>query len=178
MDINGLALGLGIAGLLGAAGGRTWTATLRSTDGTNLSGTARVEWNPKPVPDVTMDTTMKRDTVAEREMAGRDERYTATVTVSGARPAASLAWQVHHGKCSPTPGPIVGDDSAYQNIVTDDKGTGTAAAKISGVMKDVTDYSVSVRGGSDQAAAVVACGELSLIKTQASVEPQSPPDRR
>jgi len=157
MHTRNFAFALGAAGLLTAASvAHTWTATLQAKDGSSIGGTARVE----QLLTTTTDTTMPRD-------MKKDDGYNATVTVTGAKPSAKLAWHVHQGKCSETPGAIVGSESDYTNISTDDKGNGSVTAKLPISLAERGEYSLSVHKGADKVSGIAACGDLVLTKTQA-----------
>jgi len=166
MHPRNFAFALGVTGFFAVASvAHTWTATLQSKDGSNISGSARVEQVVKP----TADTAMPRDTTMPKDMKKDDGGYSATVTVTGAKPSTNLAWHVHQGKCAETPGAIVGRESDYAKLSTDDKGNGSVTSTLPISLVERSEYSLSVHRGPDKASGVSACGDLVLTKTQAGL---------
>ncbi|MGH7559522.1 MAG: hypothetical protein ACRENB_00735 [Gemmatimonadales bacterium] len=167
------------AGVLMVAATSTWNAQLEPKGGSGIRGMARVETGgPGPMMRDTpvRDTTPKdpRDTTAydpARSAVADGGGATASVSIEGAKSGKSLAWHVHQGKCSDTPGPIVGAETAYQSITVDDRGKGSSNASIRASLREGMDYSVSVHGGPSKTDAVVSCGDLR------SDAPRVPPAR-
>jgi hypothetical protein len=131
----------------------SWTADIKATDGSTITGTATVDSRTAAKP-MTSDTAMPAKPEVKDELS-------ATVSVSKAKANASLAWHVHNGKCGANAGTIVGDETGYRNLTTNEKGDGTVTATIAGAALDAgQDYSVMVHGGGSKTTPAIACGDL------------------
>ena len=140
-----------------------WTATLGPRGGSGIRGSASVESGGGPAPmmrDTMTRDSARRDTTAyPTEQPSGDAK--ASVSVEGARSGGMHIWHVHQGRCSDTPGPVVGDQSAYQPMTADERGRATASATLRGVtLKEGEEYSVSVHSGASPSDPVAACGDL------------------
>lgn len=124
----------------------TWTATLAPTDGSSIGGTATVG-------------TAAKDGMKSDSAGGGYGALVASLTLTGAKPRATLVWFIHEGKCGGE-GPIVGDEGSYRPALIDEKGTGKAVATVSAPMTNGKDYRVEVHGGASKTSPVVACGNL------------------
>ncbi|MHB1330069.1 MAG: hypothetical protein ACYC2K_17865 [Gemmatimonadales bacterium] len=139
----------GAAGLLAAAsfGAANWTATLAAVDGSSIAGRASVQSAAAP--------TTPADTTA---MPSAAQSYTATISVTGGPANATLAWQVHQGRCG-AGGQTVGTPSSYSPLRTDAQGAATSTATIAGPLTEGTEHAVSVHSGAAGSKAI-ACGDL------------------
>jgi hypothetical protein len=140
-----------------------WTATLSPRGGSGIRGSASVESAGGAAPVIrdtmTRDSARRDTTTYPAEQAGGDAK--ASVSVEGARSGGMHIWHVHQGRCSDTPGPVVGDQNAYQPMTADERGRATASATLRGVtLKEGEDYSVSVHSGASPSDPVAACGDL------------------
>ena len=139
-----------------------WTATLGPKGGSGIRGSASVEsaGGPAPVMQDTMTRdSARKDTTTSPTEPGGEAR--ASVSVEGARSGGMHIWHVHQGRCSDTPGPVVGDQNAYQPMTADERGRATASATLRGVtLKEGEEYSVSVHSGASPSDPVAACGDL------------------
>lgn len=153
MTTRNFTMALGAVGLIGAAlvTAPRWTATLAATDGSSISGTATV--------DATMPETFPKDTMAPMPKSPKVEAFNASVSVTGAKANAMLAWHVHEGKCG-AGGGIVGTDAAYPDIKVDGQGAGQATARVTRDMTEGKEYSVSVHKGATDEDPAIACGDL------------------
>ncbi len=142
MRIRNVTAVFSAAGLLAAAsfGAANWSATLAAVDGSSIAGRASVQSAAGP-----SDTTASQG-------------YTATISVTGGPADATLAWQVHQGRCG-SGGQTVGSASAYSALRTDGQGAATSTATIAEPLSDGGEYAVSVHGGSPDSPAI-ACGDL------------------
>jgi hypothetical protein len=141
-----------------------WTATLGPRGGSGIRGSASVESEGGPAP-VVRDTmardSARRDTTAYPTDQGGAEAAKASVSVEGARSGGMHIWHVHQGRCSDTPGAVVGDQNAYQPMTADERGRASASATLRGVtLKEGEEYSVSVHSGASPSDPVAACGDL------------------
>jgi hypothetical protein len=154
MRIRNFTMGLGAVGLLGAVlVAPKWTATLSSTDGSGLAGTATVEAKGDTKMPNPTDTT-----AAAMPQQGAGE-VTASINITGGKQNAALAWGLHEGKCGGS-GPMVGSASDYPKIQADGSGSGQATATINRDLTEGQEYSVAVHGGDSPDAPVAACGDL------------------
>ena len=141
----------------------SWTATLGPRGGSGIRGSASVESAGDPAPvmrdTMTRDSARKDTTAYLTEPAGGEAK--ASVSVEGARSGGMHIWHVHQGRCSDTPGPVVGDQNAYQPMTADERGRATASATLRGVtLKEGEEYSVSIHSGASPSDPVAACGDL------------------
>ena len=142
----------------------SWTATLGPRGGSGIRGSASVENAGGPAPvirdTVTRDSARKDTTTSPTERAGAGAAK-ASVSVEGANSGGMHIWHVHQGRCSDTPGPVVGDQNAYQPMTADERGRASASATLRGVtLKEGEEYSVSVHSGASPSDPVAACGDL------------------
>jgi len=97
------------------------------------------------------------------EMLGGPTKGTtvAEIQYSGDTPGASRSWHVHAGSCAKG-GAILGVASAYPALRVD--GTGATKAKVTlrVALPESGSYYVDVHDSPQNAAKVVACGELLL----------------
>lgn len=140
-----------------------WTATLGPRGGSGMRGSASVESGAGPAPvmrDTMARDSARRDTTTWPTEPG-EAAARASVSVEGARSGGMHIWHVHQGRCSDTPGPVVGDQNAYQPMTADERGRASASATLRGVvLKDGEEYSVSVHSGAAPSDPVAACGDL------------------
>ena len=152
-----LMMALGGSALLATfALGPSWHATISSTDGSSIAGSASV------VPS-TPSQPMTTDTAATPARPSESSEYTANITLTGAKANASLAWHVHEGKCG-SAGAVVGTEASYKAVTTDGKGGGQSSASVKGSLTEGRDYSVNVHSGANDSDPVIACGSLSAGK--------------
>ena len=140
-----------------------WTATLGPRGGSGIRGSASVESAGGPAPvmrdTMTRDSARRDTTTYPTEPAAGEAK--ASVSVEGAKSGGMHIWHVHQGRCSDTPGPVVGDQNAYQPMTADERGRATASATLRGVtLKEGEEYSVSVHSGASASDPVAACGDL------------------
>lgn len=140
-----------------------WTATLSPRSGSGIRGSASVESAGPPAPvmrdTMTRDSARRDTATSPTEKADGDAK--ASVSVEGARSGGMHIWHVHQGRCSDTPGPVVGDQNAYQPMTADERGRASASATLRGVtLKEGEEYSVSVHSGASPGDPVAACGDL------------------
>lgn len=147
----------------------TWTAQLSPKGGSGIRGSASVESGDAgpaaTAKDPMQRDSARRDTTAYPPPESASGGAKASVSFEGAKGGAMHAWHVHQGKCSATPGPVVGDQSDYQPVTVDERGRGTGTATLRGVtLKDGEEYSVSVHGGASASDPVAACGDLRMSR--------------
>lgn len=149
MRIRNVTAVFSAAGLLAAAsfGAASWSATLAAVDGSSIAGRATVQSAAGP--------SMPADTTAAPSAS---QSYTATISVTAGPADATLAWQVHEGRCG-AGGQTVGSASAYSALRTDGQGAATSTATIAGPLNEGSEYAVSVHSGATSSPAI-ACGDL------------------
>ena len=124
----------------------SWKATLDPVEGSGISGESTV------APDNAMP--MRDSTAPKTEGAAM-----ATINIKGAKANDSLPWHVHSGTCGSANAPIVGEASAYSAIAVNDKGEGTAHAKVTARLEPNGQYIVNVHKSATDLT-VVSCGAL------------------
>jgi hypothetical protein len=116
----------------GAAEG--WRGTLNAVGGSGVTGTAT-------------GTT------------GHDMTH-VVVSVSGARPGATLPWHVHEGKCGDASPPVVGAASAYPPLVVGADGTARAEAHLTFDLNEAKNYIINVHASPTDLGTIVSCGDF------------------
>lgn len=107
-------------------------------------------------------TTLLTGPLGSRSLSGTAtlSGTTMRVTVSGDRPGVRRPWHVHRGTCSRDEG-IVGVADAYQPLVVDSHGEGSATATLAAPLTPGVGHVVQVHDTTPGAAlAVIACGTL------------------
>lgn len=145
-------VGLAALALAFVADAPTWTTTLTPTDGSTLAGSATV-------------APASASPTAAGQRPAPPTRYLATISITGAKPRATLAWRVQEGKCG-SAGTVVGAETDYPAITSDDRGGGTARATVSAELVEQKAYSVVLQGAGAPTAS--ACGDLAASPTGAS----------
>lgn len=153
MKTRNFSMALGAVGFITAAAitSPRWSATLASVDGSTIAGTATVDGAAGSMTK-SMDSTATTTPMAS-------ESFTASVSITGAKPNEARAWHVHEGKCGGN-GAIVGTDAAYPDIKADGKGAGQATATVTRDLGDGKEYSVMVHKGDTDETPAAACGDL------------------
>jgi hypothetical protein len=83
----------------------------------------------------------------------------ASITISGATPAAVHGWYVQLGECGADRGILIGPQ-AYTPVTVDAQGAGTSTVRLPFTVPTSGHYFVSVRQGESEHSPVVACGNL------------------
>ena len=162
----GLALSMGVLTL---GSNPNWTAQLSPKGGSGIRGSASVESGgggaaPMARDTMTRDSARKDTTTYPMNQSG-DGAAKASVSIEGAKSGGMHIWHVHQGHCSATPGPVVGDQNAYQPMTADERGRASSSATLRGIsLKEGEDYSVSVHGGASASDPVAACGDLRMSR--------------
>ena len=117
----------------------TWRASLRSTNGTSMSG---------------------RATVTPSTSGGA----TATVSLQDATPGEVHPWHVHVGTCA-SGGGIVGPASAYTPLTVTGGGNANGTAAIPVTLDPAQSYHVNIHQSPTDMGTIVACGDLSASRS-------------
>lgn len=139
---------LSVAALsFGASRAPTWIATIKASDGTQLTGLARVE------------------------AMGADSSR-ASIEVSGAKAGSVLPWHIHKGGCG-AKGTIMADAKAYPPIMVGPDGSGSSRATLAAQPTTPSGYAVQVHRSATEMTPI-ACGALEVA---ARAYPAPPPPR-
>jgi len=141
-----------------------WTAQLAPRGGSGIRGSASVESGGGAAPmhrDTMYRDSARRDTTTYPMDQSGGGAARASVSVEGAKAGGMHIWHVHQGRCSSEPGPVVGDQNAYQPMTADERGRASATAILRGVtLQEGEEYSVSVHSGAAPSDLVASCGDL------------------
>jgi len=119
--------------LLTADGTQTWSATLQPRGGSRTTGSARLE------------------------SVGTDS-LRLTLNLQHARPHATLAWAIHHGKCSEA-GAVWGTPESYPPLETDFTGETWEVVYVTEAPPNGA-FSVVIHSGAELTGGIAACGNL------------------
>ncbi|HEU5155333.1 MAG TPA: hypothetical protein VFU03_11425 [Gemmatimonadales bacterium] len=156
-----LCAGAGVLWALATPFNTTWTATLSSVGGSNVTGTATVDVSDA-APGMNKPTKAKPDTTkVPGEIPGDTGKAAggswAAISINGATPG-EYPWKIGEGRCG-TQAMSVEKEGTYPPIKVDAEGRGTARANVPLQIKVGGEYSVSVlKSKSDRS--VIACGKL------------------
>ena len=124
-------------------------------------GAVRHEQTPAPSRDSTI-TTLLTGPLGSRSLSGTAtlSGTTIRVTLSGDRPGATRPWHIHRGPCNRDEG-VVAATGAYQSIVVDSRGEGSATATLVAPLTPGVRHVVEVHDTTaGTALGVIACGTL------------------
>ena len=117
-----------------------WSATLHSSNGSMVSGTATVGG------------------------VGSADSTLVKISIRGAPPNATLPWHIHNGTCK-VPGAVWSLESAYRKLQTSGMGSADGSATLPIRPSKAKPYAIQVHHGTAAPGAkpgsdVIACGDL------------------
>jgi hypothetical protein len=112
-----------------------YSATLSPVGGSGVSGTAMIH--------------------------GMNGRQMVEISISGARPSATLPWHIHSGSCADGMTPIVGDPANYTALGTSNDGTARIMADLPVNFVAGQKFHVNVHASPSDMGTIVACGDIS-----------------
>lgn len=87
-----------------------------------------------------------------------EQRIEAAISIAGAQPDSTYAWQLREGTCA-APGDLVGGRAVYPTLTANDAGTATAETVIAGTLQPDGTYHAALLTGTESAVRL-ACGAL------------------
>ena len=116
-----------------AGGAQVWNATITSTRGSGIAGTARAVVRP-----------------AETRV---------TVNIIGAEPRTAHPWHIHMGTCD-SGGAVVGSGGAYPPLLVGTTGAAQASTTVGVALNGGQNYHINVHASATEMTTIVACGDL------------------
>jgi hypothetical protein len=138
IKLSAIAL-IALNALLPSSSSDSWSATLRPSNGSTISGTATADG------------------------VGSADSTLVKISIHGAPPNAALPWHVHNGPCGATKA-VLGSEAAYPRLRSSSAGTAEASVTVPVRPSKTGSYAIQVHRGTGApgkpGSDVIACGNL------------------